>query len=50
MNVADNLVKIMEEEGITEVFGIPGEQIMPMYKALLSVANRSIAIAREVLK
>ncbi|WP_298521310.1 thiamine pyrophosphate-binding protein [uncultured Methanobrevibacter sp.] len=34
MNVADNLVKILEEEGIKEVFGIPGEQIMPLYKAL----------------
>ena len=34
MNVSDNLVKILEEEGITEVFGIPGEQIMPLYKSL----------------
>ena len=34
MNVADNLVKILEGEGIKEVFGIPGEQIMPLYKAL----------------
>lgn len=34
MNVADKIVKILEEEGINEVFGIPGEQIMPLYKAL----------------
>ena len=34
MNVADNLVKILEDEGISEVFGIPGEQIMPLYRAL----------------
>lgn len=34
MNVADNMVKILEEEGIEDVFGIPGEQIMPFYKAL----------------
>jgi len=34
VNVADNFVKILEEEGIEEVFGIPGEQIMPLYKAL----------------
>lgn len=34
MNVADNIVKILEEEEIFDVFGIPGEQIMPLYKAL----------------
>ena len=34
MNVADKIVKILEEEGIENVFGIPGEQIMPLYKAL----------------
>ena len=34
MNVADKIVKILEEEGIDTVFGIPGEQIMPLYKAM----------------
>ena len=34
MNVADKFVGILEEENITEVFGVPGEQIMPLYKAL----------------
>ena len=34
MNVADNIVKILEEEGIDTVFGIPGEQIMPLYMAM----------------
>ena len=34
MNVADKIVKILEEEGIKTVFGIPGEQIMPLYKSL----------------
>lgn len=34
MNVADKIVKILEEEGIENIFGIPGEQIMPVYKAL----------------
>jgi acetolactate synthase-1/2/3 large subunit len=32
--VADKIVKILEEEGILDVFGIPGEQIMPLYKSL----------------
>ena len=34
MNVADKFVEVLLEEGITDVFGIPGEQIMPLYKAL----------------
>ena len=34
MNVAERLVEILEENGITHIFGIPGDQIMPMYKAL----------------
>lgn len=34
MNVADRMVEILEKEGVSEVFGIPGEQIMPLYKAL----------------
>lgn len=34
MNVADNIVGILEDENIEHVFGIPGEQIMPLYKAL----------------
>ena len=34
MNVADKIVEILEEEGIRDVFGLPGEQIMPLYQAL----------------
>lgn len=34
MNVADKIVNILEEEQIDTVFGIPGEQIMPLYKSL----------------
>ena len=34
MNVADRMVEILAEEGITDIFGIPGEQIMPFYRAL----------------
>lgn len=32
--MADRFVQILEEEGIENIFGIPGEQIMPLYKAL----------------
>jgi len=34
LNVADKIVEILAEEGLDTVFGIPGEQIMPLYKAL----------------
>ena len=34
MNVAERLVEILEENGITHIFGIPGDQILPMYEAL----------------
>ena len=34
MNVSDKIVEILEEEEIMDVFGIPGEQIMPLYKSL----------------
>ena len=47
MNVADNLVKILEEEGIEDVFGIPGEQIMPLYKALSTSSINHILTRHE---
>ena len=34
MNVSEKFVKILEEENVSDVFGIPGEQIMPLYEAL----------------
>lgn len=34
MNVAGKIVQILQEENINTVFGIPGEQIMPLYEAL----------------
>uniref|UniRef100_UPI00261705E5 thiamine pyrophosphate-binding protein n=1 Tax=uncultured Methanobrevibacter sp. TaxID=253161 RepID=UPI00261705E5 len=34
MNVANYLVKVLQEEQFENVFGIPGEQIMPLYEAL----------------
>ncbi len=40
MNVARRMVELLEEEGINHIFGIPGEQIMPMYEAL---SNSKIA-------
>ena len=34
MNVMDAVVKIMEDEGVEVVFGIPGAAILPLYKSL----------------
>lgn len=36
MNVSDKIVEILRDESVENVFGIPGEQIMPLYKALAS--------------
>lgn len=47
MNVSDNLVKILEEEGIEDVFGIPGEQIMPLYKALSTSSINHVLTRHE---
>ena len=47
MNVASKLVEILEEEGIEDVFGIPGEQIMPLYKALSSSKINHILTRHE---
>ena len=47
MNVADKLVEILEDEGIKDVFGIPGEQIMPFYKALSSSSINHILTRHE---
>jgi tartronate-semialdehyde synthase len=34
MNVMDAVVKILEDEGVEYVFGIPGAAILPLYQAL----------------
>ena len=47
MNVAERLVEILEENGITHIFGIPGEQIMPMYKALSKSSIKHILTRHE---
>ena len=46
MNVAGKIVEILEDEGIHDVFGIPGEQIMPLYKAL-STSNINHILTRH---
>ena len=47
MNVADKIVQILENEGIQDVFGIPGEQIMPLYKSLSTSTINHILTRHE---
>ena len=47
MNVADKIVKILGDEEITTVFGIPGEQIMPLYKALSTSSINHVLTRHE---
>ena len=34
MNTAEALIKLLEDDGVKHIFGHPGEQILPFYKAL----------------
>ncbi len=47
MNVACRLVEILEENHITHIFGIPGDQILPLYKALSKSDIRHILTRHE---
>ena len=47
MNVAERLVEILEENGITHIFGIPGDQILPMYEALSKSGIKHILTRHE---
>lgn len=47
MNIADRLVKILEENGVKHIFGHPGEQILPFYKALQGSKIQHILMRHE---
>lgn len=47
MNVAERLVEILEEKGITHIFGIPGDQILPLYEALSKSSIKHILTRHE---
>ena len=42
MNAAELFVKCLENEGVTEIFGIPGEENLAVMDALLSSTIRFI--------
>ncbi|MBS7303345.1 MAG: biosynthetic-type acetolactate synthase large subunit [Lachnospiraceae bacterium] len=47
MNGADIMVKCLEKEGITDVFGYPGVAICPFYNSILDSDIRTILIRTE---
>ena len=47
MNVAAYLVKILEEEGLENIFGLPGEQIPPFDKAIKNSKINHILVRHE---
>ena len=47
MNGADIMVKCLEAEGITNVFGYPGVAICPFYNSILDSDVRTILIRTE---
>jgi tartronate-semialdehyde synthase len=48
MNVMDAVVKVMEDEGVEVVFGVPGAAILPLYKALAkSTKIRHLSVRHE---
>ena len=44
---ADAIVKCLEEEGVTTVFGYPGVAICPFYNSILESDIRTILIRTE---
>jgi tartronate-semialdehyde synthase len=48
MNPMDVVVKIMEDEGVDYVFGVPGAAILPLYKALSKSGRiKNISVRHE---
>jgi tartronate-semialdehyde synthase len=48
MNPMDVVVKILEDEGVDYVFGVPGAAILPLYKALsTSERIKNISVRHE---
>src|SRR5260370_8828607 len=48
MNPMDVVVKILEDEGVDYVFGVPGAAILPLYKALSKSEHiKNISVRHE---
>lgn len=47
MNIAEKIVEILEENSVKKIFGIPGEQILPLYKSLQKSNIEHILVRHE---
>ena len=47
MDTAEVLIKLLEEDGVKHIFGHPGEQILPFYKALKDSSIKHILTRHE---
>ena len=47
MNTAEALIRLLEEDGVKHIFGHPGEQILPFYKALKDSSIKHILTRHE---
>ena len=47
MNGADAIVKCLEQEGVTTVYGYPGVAIAPFYNSILNSDIRTILVRTE---
>ena len=47
MNTAEALIKLLEDDGVKHMFGHPGEQILPFYKALRDSSIEHILTRHE---
>lgn len=47
MNLADRLVELLEEFQLNTLFGIPGEQILPLYKSIANSNLKHVLVRHE---
>ena len=47
MNTAEALIRLLEQDGVKHIFGHPGEQILPFYKALKDSSIEHILTRHE---
>ena len=47
MNGAEAMVKCLEEEGVTRIFGYPGVAISPFYEALYNAGTIEHVLVRQ---
>ncbi len=47
MNTADFLVKFLEDNGVEYIFGLPGEQVLPLYEAIRKSSIEHVLVRHE---